>query len=702
MPYFLGQQTPPWPRAASVQKCVRTLDIDEVGKTTRHGTFFQMNGNFSFGDYFKEGAIALRLGAAHGAASRAALRLRPGEALGHRLPRRRRGRRRSGTSSPACPTSGIVRRGRKDNYWHMGVPGPGGPVLARSSSTAARSTARRAARRSTRTATWRSGTSSSCSTSSATVRSKEDFPIVGELPKKNIDTGMGLERIACAAAGRRQHLRDRRGLPGHRPGGRDDGQAYGQRQLRRVRAAPTTCGCGSSPTTCAPALMLIGDGVTPGNEGRGYVLRRLLRRAVRSMRLLGCRRRRRCPTCCRCQQGAMSASYPELGRDFERISQVAYAEEEAFRRTLAPGTTILDTAVARGEVRGPGTADARPGDAGVRAARHLRLPDRPHPGDGGRAGRAGRRGRVPPAHAASSATGPRPTPRAKKAGHVDTRVYRRHRRRARAEPVEFTGYDEVVSEGRRRGVCSSTASRSPARRARRRRRGRARPHPVLRRGAAASSPTRGAIDARGGAVIEVRDVQAPITGPVVHRATGGRRRGRRSASPAPRPRSTSTAAGRSRAPTRRRTWCTRRCARRSATPRPRRVRRTRRAGSGSTSAPQSAVPKSVLRDVEARSTRVLLDDLEVTAEVMTHRRGRAAGAMALFGEKYGDAVRVVVGRRLGRASSAAAPTRSAPASSASSSCSASPRSAPACGGSRRWWASTRTPSSPASTRSSAS
>ena len=192
---------PPFPRATSVQKCVRTLDIEEVGKTTRHGTFFQMNGNFSFGDYFKEGAIELRLGAGHRARrTTGGYGFDPRHALGHRLPRRRRGGRRSGSRSPACPTSGSSAAAGRTTSGHMGVPGPagpcseiffdrgpeygpeGGPVVDEDRYLEIWNLVFMQYER-------------------GAGGGKEDFPILGDLPKKNIDTGMGLERVAYLLQG---------------------------------------------------------------------------------------------------------------------------------------------------------------------------------------------------------------------------------------------------------------------------------------------------------------------------------------------------------------------------------------------------------------------------------------------------------------------------------------------------------------------
>jgi alanyl-tRNA synthetase len=319
-----------------VQKCVRTLDIEEVGKTTRHGTFFQMNGNFSFGDYFKEGAIrhAWELvtepqdGGLGFDPDRiwATVYLDDDEAAEawHRI--------------AGLPRERIQRLGKKDNYWHTGAAGPGGPCseiffdrgpeFGPDGGPLVDTAGDRFLE------IWNLVFMQYELTD---VRSKEDFRIVGELPKKNIDTGMGLERVAYLLQGVDNMYEIDEVAPVLRRGAELAGVRYGADHDADVRLRVVADHVRSS-------LMLVGDGVTPGNEGRGYILRRLLRRAVRSMKLLAWTRRP-CPSCLPVSRDAMKASYPELETDFARISSVAYAEEEAFRRTLASGTALFDTAV---------------------------------------------------------------------------------------------------------------------------------------------------------------------------------------------------------------------------------------------------------------------------------------------------------------------------------------------------------------------
>ena len=345
IPYMLGQQTPPWQRATSVQKCVRTLDIEEVGKTTRHGTFFQMNGNFSFGDYFKEGAIGYAWELVTGSQSEGNLGFDPDKvwvtvyhdddeaaALWKRI--------------AGLPEERIQRRGKKDNYWHTGQPGPAGPCseIYIDRGPAYGADGGPVVDEDRFLEIWNLVF---MQYAIEDVRAKDQFTITGDLASRNIDTGMGLERVAYLLQGVDNLYEIDEVFPVIGAAQEMSGKRYGAGRDDDVRMRVVADHVRS-------ALMLIGDGITPSNEGRGYVLRRLLRRSVRAMRLLGVDEPA-LPHLLPVSRDAMGQSYPELVTDFDRISRIAYAEEEAFRRTLVSGTTILDTAVAQVKSSGGST-----------------------------------------------------------------------------------------------------------------------------------------------------------------------------------------------------------------------------------------------------------------------------------------------------------------------------------------------------------
>ncbi|MFI7219986.1 alanine--tRNA ligase [Micromonospora maritima] len=343
VPYFLGQQTPPFARATSVQKCIRTPDIDEVGKTSRHGTFFQMNGNFSFGDYFKSGAIPLAWDLATKSVEAGGFGLDPeriwatvylDDDEAYDIWR-----------ATGVPAERIVRRGKADNFWSMGIPGPCGPCSELYYDRGPEY-GREGGPEVDEDRYLEFWNLVFMQFERGPGTGKEDFPILGDLPAKNIDTGMGLERMASLLQGvdnlyeidEVRPILDRAAeLTGKRYGAHS-GHAANQSHPDDVRLRVIA-------DHVRTALMLIGDGVTPSNEGRGYVLRRIMRRAIRSVRLLGYQDRA-LPELLPVARDCMSPSYPELAEEFGRISQYAYAEEDAFLATLRAGTTILDTAIA--------------------------------------------------------------------------------------------------------------------------------------------------------------------------------------------------------------------------------------------------------------------------------------------------------------------------------------------------------------------
>ena len=338
-PYFLGQQTPPFSQglATSIQKCVRTLDIEEVGITTRHNTFFQMAGNFSFGQYFKEGAISNAWNLLTKDVEDGGFGLDP-ERLWVTVYLDDDEAAEIWRDKIGVPEERIQRLGMEDNYWSMGVPGPCGPCseIYYDRGSEYGKDGGPIADDNRYMEIWNlvfmqnergEGTG------------KGDFEIVGELPKKNIDTGLGIERVACLLQGidnvyETDLLRPVIDVAEELTGATYGEKATEQDNIRfRVVADHSRTG-----------MMLILDGVTPGNEGRGYILRRLLRRIIRSAKLLGA-------------EGAtmerfmntvmdtMTPSYPEIADNRERILRVAINEEKAFLKTLESGTKLFDEAV---------------------------------------------------------------------------------------------------------------------------------------------------------------------------------------------------------------------------------------------------------------------------------------------------------------------------------------------------------------------
>lgn len=630
-PYFLGHETPPYDRAVSIQKCVRTPDIEDVGKTTRHGTFFEMCGNFSFGDYFKEGAIEfawelVTRPVAEGGFGLEESRLWPSilqgddEALS------------LWKKVTGLPDERIVKLGNKENYWSMGVPGPGGPCSeilydrgpGYGPDGEFGTTARTEMPVELEDRYLEIWNLVFMQDELSAVRSKSDFDISGSLPRKNIDTGMGLERVAYLLQDRENMYEIDVMFPVIQRAQELTGRRYGADHGDDVRLRVVADHVRSS-------MMLIADGVTPGNEARGYVLRRLLRRAVRSMRLLGYEDPA-LPELLPVSRDKMGETYGVLHQDWERISAIAYAEEDAFRQTLKTGTTIFDLAAQDAKEAGAPSLSGEKAFAlhdtygfpidltlEMAAEQGLAVDE-----EGFRRLMNEQRDRA------------KADAKAKKGQHAEAGYYREVSDQL-GRAVEFTGYGEVISEATVSGIVASSG-----------------PVPAAREGdevelvldrtpfyaeGGGQLADQGLIELSNGAVLEVRDVQSPITGLIVHRAkvlsgevtVGAHAQAmvdverRRSISRAHTAThmvhkafrealgETATQAGSENAPGRFRFDF-------SAT---------------------GAVPESAMVDVEERVNDLVLADLAVHAEVMSQEEARRSGAMALFGEKYGDKVRVI-------------------------------------------------------------
>lgn len=619
IPYLSGDVPAPYRRAADVQKCLRTLDIEEVGHTPRHGTFFQMLGNWSFGDYFKEGAIRFAWELLTTPDADGGLGFDPKDLWvtvyeeddeAHDLWRR----------LTDLPEERIQRLGKDTNYWSTGLPGPAGPCseIFFDRGPAYGADGGPATDDDRYVEIWNLVFMQYEITD---VRSKYDFEIVGELPHKNIDTGMGLERVAFIKQGVDNMYETDQVRPVLDKAVELSGRTYGAVHEDDVRFRVVADHVRSS-------LMLLSDGVTPSNDGRGYILRRLMRRAIRSMRLLGVDG----PTfgaLFAASRDAMKSAYPVVETDYARIEQYALAEEATFLRTLAAGSAILDDSLAQTKAAG-GTTVAGPEafllhdtygfpidltleiaeEAGLTVDRaafdELMLEQR---------------------------TRAKADARSRKRQLADTSVYRDLR--AQGETV-FTGYTELETESRVLGILVDGVSVDRATTGQ--------IAEVILSETALYAESGGQVADKGvivgpGYELDVLDVQRPVSGLVSHTVevtTGEVGVGQ--------PATTVVDAANRRAAQQAH----------SATHLIHAALRDT-LGSSATQAGSlnragymrfdfswgQSLSDATKSEIEEIANNAVRDNLEVTTRVLALDEAKALGAQALFGEKYGDVVRMV-------------------------------------------------------------
>ncbi|WP_328917111.1 MULTISPECIES: alanine--tRNA ligase [unclassified Streptomyces] len=620
-PYFLGEVKPSFARATSVQKCVRTPDIEEVGRTTRHGTFFQMCGNFSFGDYFKEGAIKYAWELLTSSQADGGYGLEP-EKLWITVYEQDDEAEAIWRDVIGVPAERIQRLGMGPNFWSMGVPGPCGPCSEINYDRGPEFGVEGgpAVNDERYVEIWNLVF---MQYERGAGEGKDDFPILGDLPARNIDTGLGLERLAMILQGV-HNMYETDNLRVVIDKATDlTGVRYGQADASDVSLRVVADHMRTS-------VMLIGDGVTPGNEGRGYVLRRIMRRAIRNMRMLGASQ----PVVAELVDvvlKTMGEQYPELLTDRKRIETVALAEEAAFLKTLKAGTNILDTAVTETKSAGGTVLSGSqafllhdtwgfPIDLTLEMASEQGLSVDE---DGFRRLMKEQRERA------------KADARAKKTGHADLSAYREVA--DRSGTTEFTGYTHDHNEATVVGLLVDGLP-SPAAtegdevevvldRT-----------PFYAEGGGQLADT-GRLRLDSGAVIEVRDVQQPVPGVSVHKGVvqvGEVTLGAGVLAQIDLVRRRAIARAHSA------THLTHQALRDALGP--------TAAQAGSENSPgrfrfdfgsPAAVPGTVLTDVEQKINEVLARELDVTAEVLPIDEAKKQGAIAEFGEKYGEHVRVV-------------------------------------------------------------